>query len=349
MATQLKNSDLGVVAGAPGSLRFGSNVGQFAQRYALVLLVLVLSVATTAINPSFITPNNIVNMFRQMSVNGILAIGQTFILLTACIDISVGSLLAVSGVVAASVLLVDPLNPVVVLLACLAGIVSCALLGLVSGIMVARFRVPPMIATLAMLTIARGTALLYSGGKPYMINVKGSLFSVLGKGELFDVKVGGKPLGLLPVPVLIFVLMFGLFWVVLNRTRFGRNTYAVGGNIKAAEASGVPVARVITKAFVISGALAGVAGLVLASRIAAGQPTVGTMYEMDAIAACVIGGTSTFGGVGRLSGAALGALIITLLANALTFLGVSPDWQYVVKGVVISLAVIVDLSTKRTR
>ena len=253
-------------------------VSLFIQKYALVLIVLIMCTIVAIASPVFLTPVNILNVLRQVSINGIIAVGMTFILLSGQIDISVGSLVAVSGVVTGSIVVVDPANPGVVLLACLAGVFSCMILGFFSGSMVALFHVPPMIATLAMMTIGRGIALAYSGGAPFQLFEKGP-FEFLGKGVLLTVDLPKTSnFGLLPVPVLLFILVFVLFWVVLNYTRFGRYTYAVGGNRRAAEASGVSSKKTIISVFMRSGALAGFAGVVLASRIGAGQPAIGVMY-----------------------------------------------------------------------
>ena len=305
------------------------------QRWGLPLLVLLMCVILSFVSPVFLTPRNILNIFQQVSVNGIIAVGMTFVLLTGNIDISVGSLVAVSGVIAGSILVKNPTSISSTVFACIVAVLICMLLSFVSGNMVSYFNVPPMIATLAMMTIARGIALVYADGKPYLLESES--FAILGKGN-----VGGFPL-----PAIIFFVIIILFSIVLNCTAFGRSVYAVGGNRKAADASGIRSRRIINAVYVICGALTGLAGLVLASRIGSGQPAVAEGYEMDAIAACVIGGTSTLGGIGKLSGTFIGVLIIGLISNALTLLNINTYWQQIIKGLIIAIAVILDMYTKK--
>lgn len=305
---------------------------QYLLKYGLIILVILMCIFLSFFSPVFLSPANLINICRQISINGIIAVGMTFILLSGCIDISVGAIVAVSGVVCGSILVNDP-NAV--LFACVASIAICMAFGWVSGFMVSSFGIPPMIATLAMMTIARGFALVYADGRPYLI--QSDSFAVIGQGDI----------GFLPVPTLVLILVLIIFQVLLSNTAFGRSVYALGGNRKAAEASGVNCKRVLRMVFSISGALAGVAGLVLASRIGSGQPAIGQGYEMDAIAACVIGGASTMGGIGKLSGTVVGVFIIGLISNALTLLNVDVYWQQIVKGLIIAVAVILDVYTKQ--
>ena len=302
------------------------------QRYGLILLVIIMCIILSIMKPTFLTSRNLLNILKQVSVNGIIAVGMTFILIAGQIDISVGSLVAASGVIAGSVIA----GSENVFLALIAAVAVCSAMGYVSGVMVAQFAVPPMIATLAMQTIARGFSLLYTGGATYQVAFS-KKFSVIGKGD-----IGG-----FPVPVLIAILVVIAFAILLNKTKFGRKVFAVGGNYKAATASGINCKRTLRMVFAISGALSGLAGVVLASRVGAGQPSIGIGYEMDAIAACVIGGTSTLGGSGSIFGTVVGVIIIGLISNALTLLNVNVYAQDIVKGVVIASAVIFDMASKK--
>ena len=300
---------------------------------ALALMVLVLSVAA----PTFRTQANVLNILREISVNLCLSVGMTLIILTAGIDLSVGAVLALAGVVAAGLLrdgLVFPRLGVSVEFtvsgAVLAALLTGSLCGWVNGTVITRLGVPPFVATLGMLSVARGLTQLWTNGRP--ITGLGGGFAFLGSGSLLG----------LPVPVWVTAGLVAVFVVVTRRTRFGRYVYAVGGNERAALLSGLPVARVKLAVYTLGGALAGAAGLVLTSRLDAGDPTSGVGYELDSIAAVVIGGTSLSGGRGSILGTVLGCLIIGVLNNGLILLNVSPFWQQVVKGVVIVAAVAID-------
>lgn len=309
------------------------NIGALFQKFGLMIILVCMCILVGVLSPSFFTATNILNVFRQVSMNGILAIGMTFVLITGNIDISVGSLVAVSGVMVGEMLETNS-GLTGVFLAVLVAILVCMCLSLISGSMVAFFKVPPMIATLSMMTIARGMALVISNGQPYIL--RSEMFAVIGKGSL----------GLFPLPALIFIVTLIIFWIVLNMTTFGRKVYAVGGNIKAATASGINCKKVILTVYGLMGALAGLSGIILASRIGSGSPAIAEGYEMDAIAACVIGGTSTLGGTGKLQGTLLGVLIIGLISNALSLLNINSYWQQIVKGLIIAFAVIIDTYTK---
>ena len=279
------------------------------------------------VSPTFRTTKNAVNILRQVSVNGIIAIGMTFVIMTGGIDLTVGSLVAAAGVVSGSILVANPSN---VLLAVAAGIVVCALFGAMNGFFVAYMEVPPFVATLAGMTIARGFAYVYSDGKPYTLASEG--FSLIGKGM---------------APIAIFVLILIISHLFLSKMKFGRYIYAVGGNVKAAEASGVKVKHILMKVYILSGVLTGIAGIVLASRTKSGQPAVGMGYETDAIAAAVIGGTSMTGGIGTIPGTLVGILIIGTLNNGLNLLDVSSYYQQIIKGLIILGAVCFDIMSKK--
>ena len=252
---------------------------------------------------------------------------MTFVIMTGGIDLTVGSLVAVAGVVAGSILVADPSNVVV---AVAAGIAACALFGAMNGFFVAYMEVPPFVATLAGMSIARGFAYVYSNGKPYTL--ASERFSLLGKGM---------------TPIVIFVLILIVCHLLLSKMKFGRYIYAVGGNVKAAEASGVKVKSILMKVYILSGVLTGIAGIVLASRTNSGQPAVGTGYETDAIAAAVIGGTSMTGGIGTIPGTLIGILIIGTLNNGLNLLDVSSYYQQIIKGLIILGAVCFDIMSKK--
>jgi inositol transport system permease protein len=290
---------------------------------ALILIFIALSIA----KPNFLTIANLINLVRQISINGILAVGVTYVLLTGGVDLSLGSLVALTGVIAAS--FAHPQQePVIVpvLLAVLAG-ASC---GLLNGLVITRGRVAPFIVTLGMMTAARGLALVISGGKP--VSNLSKEFTTMGSGDVMGI----------PIPILMFLTVALLSHGFLKHIRLGRYIYAVGGNENAARASRINVRAVKTFAYTICGALAGLAGVVLAARITTGQPNAGVGYELDAIAAVVIGGTSLNGGVGGIGGTILGALLMGVINNGLDLLNVSSYYQQIVKGVIIVGAVWLD-------
>lgn len=300
---------------------------EFARKYGILIVLVVMWILLMIVSPTFRTTKNAVNILRQVSVNGIIAIGMTFVIMTGGIDLTVGSLVAAAGVVSGSILVANPSN---VLLAAAAGIVVCALFGAMNGFFVAYMEVPPFVATLAGMTIARGFAYVYSDGKPYTLASEG--FSLIGKGM---------------APIAIFVLILIISHLFLSKMKFGRYIYAVGGNVKAAEASGVKVKHILMKVYILSGVLTGIAGIVLASRTNSGQPAVGTGYETDAIAAAVIGGTSMTGGIGTIPGTLVGILIIGTLNNGLNLLDVSSYYQQIIKGLIILGAVCFDIMSKK--
>ena len=305
--------------------RFFSNhiISEYGVLIALVLLVVIISL----LNPSFLKIDNIMNLLRQTSINVILAIGMTYVILSRGIDLSVGSILAFSGIITASFVVVESGN---MFLGITLGIGAGVLLGLINGLVIAKFKVTPFIATLGMMAIARGLTFIYSDGQP-ISNLDNS-FLFIGAGQIMGI----------PVPVWITILIFIIFSILLYKTTFGRHVYAVGGSETAAKVSGIKVDRTLIYVYSIMGLLAGIAGVILTSRVSSGLPQAGTAYELDAIAAVVIGGTSLMGGRGRLWGTLVGAVIIGVLNNGLDLLGVSSYWQQVVKGSIIILAVMLD-------
>jgi inositol transport system permease protein len=298
----------------------------------LTIALAVLMAALSFLRPNFLNIANLVNVFRQISINGILAVGVTLVLLTGGVDLSLGSVVALSGVAAASF---SHPGQHAVLVPVLLGILVGAACGAINGLVITRGRVAPFIATLGMMTAARGLALLLSGGRP--VSNLSSSFTAISGGNLLSV----------PIPIVIFGAA-GLFtWILLTRLRLGRYIYAVGGNENAARASGLHVRSIKMAAYSLCGAFAGLAGVVLASRITTGQPNAGIGYELDAIAAVVIGGTSLSGGTGGVGGAMLGALLIGVINNGLDLLNVSSYYQQVVKGLIIVGAVWLDRSKQR--
>ncbi len=325
------STELGLAA-KTGRSRSGLAIGQALSRYGIVIAFFALCAALGVLNPYFLTPLNIINVLRQASINGILAIGQTFVILTGGIDLSVGSLLAVCGILGAS--LVTGANPGNPLVAVAVGIGAGLGLGIVNGALVARLRVPPFVATLGMLSVARGLTFIANDGMPVPRLAPG--FLKLGQGFIVGV----------PVPVVLFGATALLAWAVLRFTTYGRYVYATGGNERSARTSGVGTRKIIFSVYAISGALAGLSGMVLAARTTSALPQAGLSYELDAIAAVVIGGTSLTGGVGSVVGTLFGALIIAVINNGLDLMGVSSYYQQVIKGAIIVLAVLLDTSRR---
>ncbi|WP_342471309.1 ribose ABC transporter permease [Ureibacillus sp. FSL K6-3587] len=290
----------------------------------LILLIIVVSI----MNPSFLTISNIFNVLRQVSISAIIAFGMTFVILTGGIDLSVGSTLALTGAVAAS-LLAGGTDPIVSMaVALILGLV----LGAFNGVIITKGKVAPFIATLATMTIYRGLTLVYTNGKPISGLGDHASFQLFGKGYFLGV----------PIPVITTIVSFAILAFILHKTTFGRRVYAVGGNEEAAKLSGINADRVKIAVYAISGFLAALSALILTSRLNSAQPTAGESYELDAIAAVVLGGTSLNGGKGWIFGTLIGALIIGVLNNGMNLIGVSSFWQQVVKGIVILLAVLLD-------
>ncbi len=301
------------------------------RRFGTLLGLLLLCGVLWAASPYFLTASNLVNVVQQTAVNAIIAVGMTFVIVSAGIDLSVGSIVAFSGVILASCLQAGLPIP----LAIAAGLAAGAACGLVNGVLITWGRLPPFIATLGMMSVARGAALVFTQGRP-ISGFDGS-FRFLATGELLWV----------PVPVWIMGLVYLGSHLLLSRTRFGRYTYAIGGNEEAAKLSGVAVRFHKSMIYAFSGLTAGIAAIVLTARLNSAQPIAGFMYELDAIAAAVIGGTSLMGGEGSLGGTLIGALIMGVLRNGLNLLGVSSFLQQIVIGSVIITAVLVDALLKR--
>jgi len=298
-----------------------------------LLALVVLIIFVTIMNPNFLAPANLLNLLRQVSTNALIAFGMTFVIITGGIDLSVGSTLALSSALMAG-LIASGLNPVI---AMVIGLLLGAFLGACNGVMITKGKMAPFIATLATMTIYRGLTLVYTDGNPITGIGDSFIFKYMGRGYLFGI----------PFPVVVMLLFFGVLYVLLHKMTFGRKTFALGGNEKAAFIAGIKSDRIKIAIYSISGLMAAVAGIIITSRLNSAQPTAGNAYEMDAIASVVLGGTSLSGGRGRLVGTLIGALIIGTLNNGLNLLGVSSFYQQVVKGVVIIIAVLLDRKNKK--
>lgn len=290
----------------------------------LIILVAIVSI----LNPAFLEPLNILNLLRQISINALIAFGMTFVILTGGIDLSVGAILALSSALTAG-FIVSGMDPI---LAIIVGCIIGAVLGMINGLLITKGKMAPFIATLATMTIFRGLTLVYTDGNPITGLGSNYAFQLFGRGYFLGI----------PVPAITMLLTFIVLWVLLHKTPFGRRTYAIGGNEKAALISGIKVPRVKIMIYSLAGFMSALAGAILTSRLNSAQPTAGTSYELDAIAAVVLGGTSLSGGRGRIVGTLIGVLIIGVLNNGMNLLGVSSFYQSVVKGIVILIAVLLD-------
>lgn len=295
--------------------------------------LIIFAVIVSVLNPRFLTHANILNVLRQTSINSIIAIGMTLVILTGGIDLSVGSILAFCGAVMASLLNAGH-NPILALIVTLAlGLVF----GFFNGFLVSKMKLQAFIVTLVTMTFLRGATLVFTEGKPITVDDGGLLFENIGGGYLFDI----------PIPIYIMIALFVARHYLLMHTKFGRYTYAIGGNEEATKLSGINVDKVKMWVYGLCGMLSALAGVILTSRLYSAQPTAGSGYELDAIAAVVLGGTSLAGGVGRVTGTALGALIIGVLGNALNLLNVSSYYQMMIKAIVILIAVLIDRKSNK--
>lgn len=298
------------------------------QKSLIALLILIAVVSS--MSPNFFTINNLFNILQQTSVNAIMAVGMTLVILTSGIDLSVGSLLALTGAVAASIVGLE----VNALLAVFGALALGAAIGAGTGIIVAKGKVQAFIATLVMLLLLRGVTMVYTNGSP----INTGFSDVADAFGWFGI---GRPLGI-PTPIWLMVVVFIAAWYMLHHTRLGRYIYALGGNEAATRLSGISVDKVKIIVYALCGLLSALAGIIEVARLSSAQPTAGTGYELDAIAAVVLGGTSLAGGKGRIVGTLIGALILGFLNNGLNLLGVSSYYQMIVKAAVILLAVLVD-------
>lgn len=332
---------------------------QIGARYGVSLVLALIVLVAALFVPGFFTRANLTTILLHVSINSVIALGMTFVIITAGIDLSVGSIVGLAGVLAAATLtnaaIVHALGPAAAAVAAaLVGLGVGAALGFVNGALIAWLRVAPFIVTLATMTVGRGLARLFTGGVPIGFPDPGDP-DYAGKVAALDalhhlgggrVPLPGLPTGF-PVPAVVMLLLVAAGGFVLTRARFGRYVFAVGGNEEASRLSGVPVQSVKLGVYVISGMCAGLAAVLLVGQLRSGGPDAGMLYELNAIAAAVIGGTSLFGGVGSALGALVGALLIGVLNNSLDLLGVQSFWQEIAKGVIILLAVVFDVWVKK--
>ena len=318
---------------APRAMPSGPTIRRFALRYSLVIILALFLVTLAVSNRSFLTVSNMNVILIQVAANALLATGATFVILTGGIDLSVGSVVGLSGVVAA--LFAQDDGPITCAEAVLLGVLAGAAIGAFNGALVALAKVPPFVATLGNMTVALGLAFVFSDGQP-----------ISGLSDQF-LRLSGT-VGGFSIPVMVMIVVVAISWIVLARTKFGMHVYAVGGNAHAARVAGVSLRGTRFAVYTIAGSLAGLAGVLLAARATAGIANTGTGYELNAIAAAVIGGISLRGGRGSMVGTVFGFLIIGVLDNGLNIINVSPFYQLIVKGLIIIGAVFVDSLTHRT-
>jgi ribose transport system permease protein len=302
------------------------DIRRILRSYGILIAFLFICVVMTVLSPVFLTVTNVMNIIRQSSIYGIMAIGMTFVILTAGIDLSVGSLLAISGAIAAGAVKAGLGLELTVPIALAIGL-AC---GLVNGVIITAGRITPFVVTLGMMSIARGLTLIYTQGYP-ISGFQGG-FRFIGGGDIFAV----------PFPIVLFILTTVIAWLILTQTRLGRYTYAIGGNEETVKLSGINSNIYKTIVYMISGITAAISALILTSRLNSAEPVAGTGYELDVIAAVVIGGTSLMGGRGSVWGTLIGALLIGVINNGMNLLGISAYFQLVVKGVIIIGAVLLD-------
>ncbi|PWW85506.1 ribose ABC transporter permease [Clostridium perfringens] len=306
-----------------------ANISKYKSLIGLVLLCIVITIVT----PNFLSVSNITNVFTQVSVNAIIAIGMTFVILTGGIDLSVGSTLAISSAVGASIVKSTGNVFLAIIVAAVIGIA----VGLINGLLVSKGKLQAFIVTLATMTIFRGATLVFTDGTP------------ISKLPEAFVKIGNGKLGFMPIPVIITIIIAIIAVYALSQTRFGRYLYALGGNEDASRLSGTNTDKIKTLVYVVSGFASAIAGVIITSRIGSASPNAGTGFELDAIAAVVIGGTSLAGGEGTITGTLIGALIIGVLNNGLNLMNVSPFYQSIVKGLVILIAVLLDKKSRKIK
>lgn len=315
------------------------NLSSFCSKYTIYLVLLGMIIVLSIATPTFLTSANLINMLRQVSVIGLLAMGMGVVIISKGIDLSVGSTIALSAVISASLAqtadaadkFYPELGEIPLLIVILVGMFVGLIVGLINGSLIAYMNLPAFIATLSTMNVVRALALIYADGKP--ISFLTPQFEKIGKGYFLGI----------PIPVLILLVVMFITWIILNRTTFGMSIYAIGGNAKAAEVSGINVKRNTVICYAYMGALAGLAGIVLCSRVSSGQPNFGTSYEFDAITAVTIGGVSQSGGIGTVGGMVSGLVILGVIANGMNLLSVPAYWQQVAKGCIIAIAVIIDM------
>ena len=308
------------------------NITAFLSKNSIFVILAIAFLISSLLNPNFLSVANLTNVLRQNSMVAILAFGETMLIISGCIDLSNGAVLALAGVLSVAVFKTTGS----LMMACAVGLIVGVLCNMISGILTAFFKTPPFIATLAVMTIARGLALLYTSGQSiYQIGN----FVVLGQGSLFGI----------PIPIILMALILFVTWYILNNTRLGRSLYAIGGNEEAVIASGIKVSRSKFTVYLINGVFVGLVGIIFMSRNNAGLPAAAQGYEFEALTAAVIGGTSFSGGIGTAMGTLAGAFIVGILNNIMNLVGVNSYIQQIVKGIIIALAVILDIRAKNNR
>jgi ribose transport system permease protein len=299
---------------------------QFIQTYGMLLILLIVAATFSVLSSNFLTSSNLINIFRQVSIVGIIAVGQTLVILTAGIDLSVGSIVGLSGAISASV----TMNTGNAFFGIVAGLLTGAVIGLINGVLVSYCKLTPFIVTLATMTGVSGITLVYTNGNP--IAISNSVYKFIGQGYI----------GPIPFPVVLLVLIYVLFFFILRKTVHGHYIYSIGGNEKASILAGIPVRKHKMIVYTVSGLLAGLAAIILSARLSAATPVAGKGYELDAIAAVILGGTSLFGGKGGVGGTLVGVLLLGVLTSGMNLINVSPFYQDVVKGAIVLAAVLLD-------
>lgn len=303
----------------------------FRKRYGISLVMIAMIIVLSILSPTFRTAGNVISIALQISINGILALGVVFVITAGGIDLSVGSMLSLTSVLVGQILEKTGSIP----LACVVPVIVTTFVGFINGALIAKFNMFPFVVTLATQLVFRGLGYVISGG--YSMTLANADFRMIGAGKFLEI----------PYPVFVWLIVAVLAYLLMHCTKFGRYIYAVGGNIYAAEASGVDVFWIRTKSFMISGFCSGIAGIIMTSRISAAQPNIGVGYETDAIAACVIGGTSFAGGISTIPGTMIGIVIIGLIYNGMNLMGISSYWQTITKGLLIIGAVMIDMFTNK--
>lgn len=311
------------------------DLAMFTRKYGILLILILMILFLLTASPTFRTMQNSINVLNQISINGIISIGMSFIIISGGIDLSVGSMIAVASVVTGAVLTVDPNN---VPLAVLLSVLACGVIGLFNGYFISKFNMFPFVVTLGTQLVARGVAYVISDGKSYVL--ESEAFKEIGQGKLF---------GTIPYSILIFATVAVIGHILLSRMKYGQYLYAVGGNVNTATASGVNVFQIKVWTYIMMGLFVGIAGVILTSRVNAGQPSIGVGYEGDAIAAVVIGGASFAGGIGTIPGTIIGILMIGVINNGMNLMAVSSFYQQIVKGLIIIGAVLLDITISRRK
>lgn len=319
------------------------SIGAFMSKYGIVVIFIGMCLILSIVSPAFRSMRNITNVIRQVSIIGIVSMGVTFAIITTGIDLSSGSMIALISVVVASLSQnsINPDQPISIVMPIAFGIGIALIIGLflgaVNGTLHAYGKIPPFIATLGMMTVARGAAALFTQGRP--VGDLKDTFTFIGTGNFLNI----------PLPILIYIAMGILSHILLSKTKFGRHVFAIGGNEQAARICGINVRKTLVKVYAYAGFLTAVSAILLTARTSAGNPTYGLSYELDAIASTVIGGTSLSGGIGSIPFCVIGALIIGVLNNGMDLLGVNAYWQQIAKGVIIVVAVLIDARKQKRK